>query len=269
VEEPGFARTIPVIELLDDEVDLTPARRQPIATAEDTGEHAISTRERLAVLMADLPRLMPRVVAADKSAGSPPTVSVADLVKSGALQIVGPVRTSSKQSVNADDRPVLTGKDVALGREASGRADERLTPEVVLEPGDVVVPIVARKLTARVVTTEGLLLGTGIYLLRPNPAALDPWFLAGQLRTSANERQAISLSGTLRFDVRRAHVPRMALEEQRRHGEAFRRLDAFDDALRQAATLGAELVRMTADGLARGVLQPRDDFNLGGTDVDA
>jgi SAM-dependent methyltransferase len=268
-EESGFARAVPVIELLDDEVDLTPARRYPITTAEDTGAHAVRTRERLAVLITELARLMPEVVVTDNSTGPPSTVSVADLVKSGALEIFGPVRTSSQQSVGADDRPVLTGKDVVLGRAASGRADERLTPEVVLKPGDVVVPIVARKLTARVVTTDGVLLGSGLYLLRPNPAALEPRFLAGQLRTSANERQAISLSGTLRFDVRRAHVPRIGLEEQRRHGEAFRRLDAFDDALRQAATLGGDLVRMTADGLAHGVLQPQRDLDSRGEDGSA
>jgi hypothetical protein len=116
----------------------------------------------------------------------------------------------------------------------------------------------ATQLTSRVVTAGGPLLGRNLFLLRPNPAALDPWFLAGQLRSSANERQASSLSGTLRFDVRRAQVPRIALDEQRRYGEAFRRLDAFDSALRHTAALGADLVRMTADGLARGVLRPGD-----------
>ena len=49
---------------------------------------------------------------------------------------------------------------------------------------------------------------------------------------------------------------RLPLEEQRAHGEAFRRLDAFESAIRQAASLGAELVQLTADGLARGALRP-------------
>ena len=122
--------------------------------------------------------------------------------------------------------------------------------------GDVVVPMIARQLTARVVTAEGALLGRNLYLLRPNPAALDSWFLAGQLRTSTNERQASSLSGTLRFDVRRAQVRRVSREEQERYGEAFRRLHAFESAIRQAASLGAELAQLTADGLAQGGLAP-------------
>ena len=86
--------------------------------------------------------------------------------------------------------------------------------------------------------------------------AVDPWFLAGQLRSSANEKQTSSLGGTMRFDIRRAQVRRLPLDEQRAYGEAFRRLCAFESAIRQAADLGAELVRLTADGLALGVLEP-------------
>lgn len=120
--------------------------------------------------------------------------------------------------------------------------------------------MIARQLTARVVTAEGVLLGRNLYLLRPNAAALDPWFLAGQLRTSANEKQSSSLSGTMRFDIRRAQVRRLSLDEQRVHGDAFRRLVAFESAIRQAASLGAELAQLTADGLARGILRPDADI---------
>jgi SAM-dependent methyltransferase len=259
VEEAAFARAVPVIELLDEEVDLTPARRHPAADAGDTGEHLVRTRDRLAAIVTELPRLMPDIVA-DKQAVAPLTVSIADLAKAGALQIIGPVRpaTSGADAETADDRPVLTVQDVVQGREASGRADGELTPEIVVVEGDVVVPMVARQLVARVVTAGGSLLGRNLYLLRPNPAALDPWFLAGQLRTSTNERQASSLSGTLRFDIRRAQVRRLPLAEQRAHGEAYRRLVAFEGALREAASLGAELVQLTADGLAAGALRPEE-----------
>jgi hypothetical protein len=106
------------------------------------------------------------------------------------------------------------------------------------------------------VPTDGAVLGRNLYLLRPNEAAVDPWFLAGHLRTSGNERQASSLSGVNRFDVRRVRVPRMSLAEQRRYAEVFRRLHTFDAAMRQAADLAADLVQMAADGLARGIVQP-------------
>ncbi|MEU8264268.1 N-6 DNA methylase [Micromonospora sp. NPDC048999] len=257
VEEAGFARAVPVIELLDEEVDLTPARRQPAVAGAATGEHLVRTRERLAAVVGDLPALMPQVTPVPEGLDGQ-FLTVGELVRVGALHLLGPIRAVSAEAGEpaAGGTPVLTVPDVLAGEGPSGRDDGKLGQEIPLAVGDVVVPMIARQLTARVVTTEGALLGRNLYLLRPNPAALDPWFLAGQLRTSANEKQASSLSGTLRFDIRRAQVRRLPLEEQRANGEAFRRLDAFESAIRQAASLGAELVQLTADGLARGAVRP-------------
>ncbi|MEV4467376.1 N-6 DNA methylase [Micromonospora echinofusca] len=262
VEEAGFARAVPVIELLDEEVDLTPARRQPAGGVEQTGEQLVRTRERLAAIVGDLPALMPQISHPTEGSASPAT-SVADLIRGGALQLLGPARISAAGQPHVDvppaagsGSPVLTVPDVLAGVDASGQVDDRLGQEIPLAVGDVVVPMVASTLTARVVTAEGTLLGRNLYLLRPNPAALDPWFLAGQLRTSANEKQASSLSGTLRFDIRRAQVRRLPLDEQRAHGEAFRRLAQFESAIRQIALLGTDFVRLAADGLAGGQLRP-------------
>ncbi|WP_434740296.1 N-6 DNA methylase [Micromonospora sp. SH-82] len=227
VEQPGFARAVPVIELLDDDTDLTPARRQATAEPARTGEHLIRTRDRLAVLVKELPALIPQdAPTADGETG--PTVTVAELSRTGALELVGPSRSGNT--------------------------------EVPLAPGDVLVPMLGRQLTPRVVTAAGEQLGRNEHLLRPNPAALDPWFLAGQLRTSTNEKQTSSLSGTLRFDIRRAQVRRLPLADQRAQGEAFKRLDAFESALREAATLGEELIQLAADGLASGTLRPNRDL---------
>ncbi|MCX4390536.1 N-6 DNA methylase [Micromonospora peucetia] len=263
VEEAGFARSVPVIELLDEEVDLTPARRQPAVGGEQTGEHLVRTRERLAAIVGGLPALMPQVNPTSERA-APLVTSVADLIRGGALHLIGPVRVTSAAGQPQVDvlprsesrSPVLTVADVLAGVEASGEVDERLGQEIPLMVGDVVVPMIAHMLTARVITAEGTLLGRNLYLLRPNPAALDPWFLAGQLRTSANEKQASSLSGTLRFDIRRAQVRRLPLDEQRAHGEAFRRLAEFESAIRHIALLGADLAQLAADGLAGGQLRP-------------
>ncbi|MEU2613097.1 N-6 DNA methylase [Micromonospora sp. NPDC007271] len=258
IEEAGFARAVPVIELLDEEVDLTPARRQPAVEGKATGEHLVRTRERLAAIVADLPALMPQVAPAPEGPDGA-FLSVGELARAGALQLIGPIRAGSAEGgeSSAGGPPVLTVQDVLSGEAPSSRDDGRLGQEIRLAVGDVVVPMIARQLTARVVTTEGVLLGRNLYLLRPNPAALDSWFLAGQLRTSANEKQASSLSGTLRFDIRRAQVRRLSLDEQRAHGEAFRRLDRFESAIRQTAALAAELVQLAADGLARGVVSPK------------
>ncbi|MEU8130022.1 N-6 DNA methylase [Micromonospora sp. NPDC049049] len=256
IEEAGFARAVPVIELLDEEVDLTPARRQPAVVGEASGEHLVRTRERLAAIVGELPALLPQVTPAPDGPDGL-FLTVGELAKTGALQLIGPVRAGTSAPA-PDGPPVLTVPDVLAGVEASGRGDDRSGQEIPLAVGDVVVPMIARQLTARVVTADGALLGRNLYLLRPNPAALDPWFLAGQLRTSANEKQSSSLSGTMRFDIRRAQVRRLSLDEQRAHGDAFRRLDAFESAIRQAASLGAELAQLTADGLARGSIRPDD-----------
>ncbi|GGM63766.1 type II restriction endonuclease subunit M [Micromonospora sonchi] len=260
VDQAGFARAMPTIELLDEEVDLTPARRQPAVAGEATGEQVVRTRERLAAVVGDLPALMPRVTPAPDGPDGE-FLTVGELVRSGALHLLGPIRAAAPESVGpvAGGPPVLTVQDVLDGEPPSGHDDGRLGQQIPLAVGDVVVPMVARQLTARVVTAEGALLGRNLYLLRPNPAALDPWFLAGQLRTSTNEKQASSLSGTLRFDVRRAQVRRLPPDEQRVYGAAFQRLDTFESAVRQAALLGAELVQLTAEGLARGSLRPDGD----------
>ncbi|RAO17581.1 N-6 DNA methylase [Micromonospora noduli] len=260
VEEAGFARAVPVIELLDEEVDLTPARRQPAVVGEASGEHLVRTRERLAAIVGELPALLPQVTATPTEAPASGTLTVAELARTGALQVIGPIRSTPSRaeggSVAHGQGPlVLTGRDVVAGVDASGHDDGTLLERVPLMAGDVVVPVAARQLISRVITSDGVLLGAHLYLLRPNPAALDPWFMAGQLRNSANDKQTTSLSGS-RVDVRRAQIRRLPLDEQRAHGEAFQRLIAFESAVAEVGSLSAELVRLTADGLAAGALHP-------------
>ncbi|RAO51551.1 Site-specific DNA-methyltransferase (adenine-spe cific) [Micromonospora saelicesensis] len=260
VEEAGFARAVPVIELLDEEVDLTPARRQPAVVGEASGEHLVRTRERLAAIVGELPALLPQLTTTPTEAPASGILTVAELARTGALQVIGPIRSAPSGaeggSVAHGQGPlVLTGRDVVAGVDASGHDDGTLLERVPLMAGDVVVPVAARQLISRVITSAGVLLGAHLYLLRPNPAALDPWFMAGQLRNSANDKQTTSLSGS-RVDVRRAQIRRLPLDEQRAHGEAFQRLIAFESAVAEMGLLSAKLVRLTADGLATGALHP-------------
>ncbi|MER5442043.1 helix-turn-helix domain-containing protein, partial [Streptomyces sp. NPDC002790] len=69
---------------------------------------------------------------------------------------------------------------------------------VILEVGDVVVPVLGGAAAVRVVdeADAGAALGRGLALLRPEPTALDPWFLAGFLRSTANNRRASSYAST-------------------------------------------------------------------------
>jgi hypothetical protein len=90
----------------------------------------------------------------------------------------------------------------------------------------------------------------------PDSAVLDPWFLAGYLRSESAARYWSSLSGTHRIDARSVEVPRLSLADQRRYGAAFRRLHEFDQAIASATELGGQLAETLRDGLAAGTVRP-------------
>ncbi|MEV4134051.1 N-6 DNA methylase [Dactylosporangium sp. NPDC049742] len=247
------AHTVPVLDLLDEEVDLSPGRRHlGDADEADVGPRLADASRRLKKSSERIPGLLTDLVDGSVEAGASP-VTVGDLLRSGSLQILGPVRGGEGERAEG---VTLTVQDLTAGRPASGTADNRLTPRMVLQPGDVVLSVSERRLVARVNTESGPLLGRHLWLLRPDPQALDSWFLAGHLRTTVNERLAGSLLGTSRFDVRRIQLPRAALGEQRRQGEVFRRLNELNETIREATTLSADITRLTADGLASGRLRP-------------
>ncbi|MCF3169378.1 N-6 DNA methylase [Streptomyces violaceoruber] len=257
----GVSRVVPVVELLDDDVDLAPARHLP-RPAPGGGAFGLGEiREKLAETLRLTAELVPPAAVPAGSAHLPLT-TVGELARAGALRL----RTGTAAPGSAPV-PVLTEHDVLTGAapaapaappavEATGTDAEET---VLLEPGDVVVPVLGGGSAARVVdgTTAGAALGRNLQLLRPDPAALDPWFLAGFLRGTANHRQASSHASTAaRLDARRLHLPRMPLADQRRYGERFRELAAFEDALRTAGRLGGLLVQGMYDGLADGTVTP-------------
>ncbi|MFI8852691.1 N-6 DNA methylase [Streptomyces sp. 891-h] len=229
-EEPGVCATLPVIDLLDDEVDLSPARH---LLPGGTGTDAVA----LASVRADLERTLRRTLelsGADASApegeqppgpggAALPEATVGELARSGALEVH-----------TAGAEPVTTA------------------------PGDVVLPVTGRGAAHVVAEGEGgARLGKPLCLLRPDPTALDPWFVAGFLRSTANTRQASSYaSSASRIDVRRLRLPRLPLERQRAYGDRFRRLAEFEAALRRVGELGEEFVQGMFDGLADGTVPP-------------
>ncbi|MEH0419298.1 N-6 DNA methylase [Streptomyces sp. B21-083] len=254
VERPGVARSVPVIELLDDDVDLAPARHLPPPAAGD-GEHLSDVRERLGETLRLTADLTPPAPAGptDEQPGRWPLITIGELARGGAL-----VMRTGGNGGHARV-PVLTDHDVLAGTAPSGSLPESDEEAVRVEAGDVVVPVLGGGSVARVVdeVTAGAVLGRSLVLLRPDPAALDPWFLAGFLRGTANNRQASSYASTAtRLDVRRLQLPRLPLDEQRRYGARFRALAEFEEALRQAGRLGGQLVRGMYDGLTDGTVAP-------------
>ncbi|MEU5040457.1 N-6 DNA methylase [Streptomyces griseorubiginosus] len=251
-ERPGLARALPVIDLLDDDVDLAPARHLPPPTAADGAEQLTAVRERLGETLRLTADLTPPPAAGARPARWPLT-TIGELARGGALVL----RTGGNGGHARV--AVLTDHDVLSGTAPSGTLPESDEEAVLTEPGDVVVPVLGGGSVARVIdeATDGAALGRNLVLLRPDPAALDPWFLAGFLRGTANNRQASSYASTAtRLDVRRLQLPRLPLEEQLRYGERFRALDEFERALRHAGRLGEQLVRGMYDGLTDGTVAP-------------
>ncbi|MET9434786.1 N-6 DNA methylase [Streptomyces sp. NPDC006551] len=292
-QTPGASRSVPVIELLDDDVDLAPARHLPPPAAGGGAADLAQVRDHLAETLGRTVALAPpptSPASADPAAARLTGVTVGELARTGALELraggagtiggataaPGPAsrgtagtdasgtggRDAGGTGADGPARPVrmLTEHDVLAAQPPSGTLPEGPPEEpVLLRAGDVVVPVLGGGSVARVVdaATAGAALGRNLQLLRPDPAALDPWFLAGFLRGTANNRQASSYASTAtRLDVRRLQLPRLPLTEQQRYGERFRRLAEFEDALRLAGRLGEQLVQGLYDGLADGTVAP-------------
>ncbi|MFB7951046.1 N-6 DNA methylase [Streptomyces sp. NPDC056045] len=249
----GAGRAVPVIELLDDDVDLAPARHLPPPAAAGGPAELVGVRQRLTETLGLTGTLTPPAVTLSAPAHWPLT-TVGELARAGALQL----RAGGS---GTGPTPVLTEHDVLGATAPSGSLPADGPPEepVLVEAGDVVVPVLGGGSVARVVdgATAGAALGRNLQLLRPDPAALDPWFLAGFLRGTANNRQASSYASTAtRLDARRLQLPRLPLAEQRRYGDRFRALAEFEDALRLAGRLGGQLIQGMYDGLTDGTVRP-------------
>lgn len=268
---PGVAQAAPIIDLLDETVDLTPARHvrtTPVPTMPDelaAISYELRTRLRraatgLITLSGGQP--WPPVGAAPLSWR---TASIADLLRGDALNLLrapASIRSSSSPIIADPSAPLtLTSRDVMSHRPASGPAEEEPAGiEIEIREGDVILPELLQNGagTARVADARdaGLHLGRHLHLLRPDPARLDPWFLAGFLAAEENLSAASSGTTVIRLDPRRLRVPLLPLAEQQRYGRAFRQLNALRTAADIASRLADETARTLAAGLTGGALQP-------------
>ena len=249
-ERPGTARAVPVVDLLDEDVDLTPRRHLPVpfvSAPVDVDGDRRRLRDLLSQLAAGAPSgddPLPEIDAGVR------VMTVNELASTGAVFLRRPARPDPEAD-NVVTARVLTGQDVARGRPASATdevdADEVRNPPI--RAGDVLVPAVARTVVARVATEDdaGAYPARSVVVVRTDPQVIDPWYLAGFLSSGDGGRQAerlsTSLGGHIRVDLRRVHLPLPPIEVQRRYGEAFQRLDEFRRNLRTAHDLGQQLVR--------------------------
>lgn len=250
-DEPGVSRAVPIIDLLDEEVDLTPARHVSAPAPDRMAERFTQARHSLGAMIDELTGLIPDLEPVP-DAGGLAAIPVAELARTGQLTLYhAPMRRDS----GPGDQALLTAEDVIDGRPATGQGepDER---SVALRAGDVVVAVAAGRFAVRVVETGGAVLGAGLTMLRVDSEQLDAQFVAGALRSSANVQTSIvATGGTGRADIRRARVPALPLAQQRQYGEVFRRTERLQAAIRSITASGTELSQLLADGVAEGALR--------------
>ncbi|TMR24059.1 SAM-dependent methyltransferase [Nonomuraea turkmeniaca] len=229
-------QTVRIIDLLADEVDMTPARHQ---RRDDVGRAFAEARDRFLAAAAVPPDLKVLEQPLDQ-----PATTLGDLIKEG---LVTTSQAPPRMAADGGEVPVLTADDVLNGTPPSGSTTMQ-QGLIAIRPGDVV----ASYSSVRVMADGGAVLGPHLTLYRVDARRLDPDFLAGYLRAAGGR----ATTGSSRFDVRRTRLPRLSLKEQKAYGEAFRQLAVLEDAIRETSTLGQTLIRLGLDGLADGHLHP-------------
>jgi hypothetical protein len=230
------ARTVPVIELLDDDVDLSPEHHLQRRASVEAGRRVV---ELLATDGADLPALRPVEGVCDR-----PSATVAELARRGVLTVRHAQRDIAAPEPGDGGVAVLTVSDLATGTTPTGRAAVTAARTRV-RPGDVVGAPMGR---ARVADRPAVL-GPALTAYRMDPDQLDPEYLAGILRSTPAPVGTSSRYG------HRVRVPLLPIGEQRALGTAFRGLLDAADTARAAAERADTLLRLGGEGLVEGWLQ--------------
>ncbi|MFE7750328.1 N-6 DNA methylase [Streptomyces sp. NPDC057428] len=255
---PDGAVRIPLLDLLDDEVDVTPGRYTSAGSDPSDVELTASWNE-LAGSLVQLNGLVKSLSTLGVSAGeSRTTATVGDLMKAGALTLRAGQQPADTAGPRPGDSglPLLTVADLLV----DGTPSAEIAPEsapTVAEEGDVVVAGVIRAFRAWVHDGPPIALGPQLHALRADPEKLNTHFLAGCLRAPSNGRQAgTHASSSSRVDIRRLQVLQLPLEEQAAYAEAFRHLTSFTRLLTRADALGQQLAGEIGGQLAAGGLTP-------------
>ncbi|TDB95700.1 SAM-dependent methyltransferase [Actinomadura sp. 7K534] len=267
-EIPGTARAVPTIDLMDDLVDLSPARHvrtAPVIPPDAALRDVLKLAERLKANVAALTEAteIGPLASAGEASRTWRSATIADLARGGALAVHRGVRASATDTPPTDlaDRPVLRARDLIGGTRAGGDAREtRLADPFVIEAGDVLVTqIVGPQGVATRVAGDGeagCLLGNGVFLLRADPDRLDPWFLAGFVSAPDNISQATTGTSTHQLVASRLRVPLLPLDEQTAYGQAFRQVHDLRTSAQNAATCADEMADLIAATLSGGALLP-------------
>lgn len=256
---------VPVVDLLGEETDLTPARHVPPAVATSAVELNRSwTRfDQSLVAVRDAGQAL-RPLASARSPQARVAVSVGELEAADALALT-PGGTLPEGALRRGPRPdqgvpVLMAAHLGEGQGEQwwmtaddverGERERKLT---VTSSGDIVVVTTFTEFDAWVETSAPNVLGPHLQRLRVDPERLDPWFLAACLRVRFNARQAgTHASVSSRVDVRRLRALRLPMDEQRRYGAIHRQLIEFERAAVELSSVSGALSGTLSELLAVG-----------------
>jgi hypothetical protein len=257
---------VPLIDLLDDVVDLTPARRVTTDGHLRAADLETSWR-RFAALLHELESAresLSKIELGTSGSAAIGMITVGELIRAGVLRLktgqLPPDGAIRAGELGVDGVPVLTMPDLLTDGKPSGwlpQAEIAGSGLVTSERGDVVIGGLSRRFFAWVEEGPATVLSAQIHALWADPAALDPWFLAGCLRAPANVRQAgTHASSSARVDVRKLQVRQLPLDRQRRYGEVFREIARLEADVRDLSQTAESLTLELRDGLASGQLRP-------------
>lgn len=259
---PGFAASIPAIELLATEADLTPRKWVESPTAAKAGDvlqdiveirNMTAEHERKFAAAPKLPEHLPLT-----PAEAAPPWRISDLVADGHVTILRATRITPDDYRSSGTR-VITQRDLRgkTPREEWRfvNVDELDRPPVITKPGDVLMATIGEKPYAVVEETGGIVLGGSLEALRIHVGWLDPVVVAALLGSSETAR--FLTGGAIKHvKLRDLAIPRLMPEEMRELRSLLEQLQKTEELAAETAGGAAELRARIVDGLAAGVIRP-------------
>ncbi|MFE3769610.1 N-6 DNA methylase [Streptomyces sp. NPDC059122] len=264
---PPATVSVPTVDLLGEETDLTPARHVPPALAASGVDLSRSWARFDTALLAmrdagDALRPLTSVREPQERAHA----TVGEWEAAGAATLT-PGGAFPDGALKRGPRPDGAVPVLMVGHLREGQGEEwwlavddvergeREGTLTVTAFGDVVVVTTLAEFDAWVESSEPTVLGPHLQRIRVDPERVDPWFLAACLRVRFNARQAgTHASVSSRIDVRRLRALRLPIAEQRQWGAVHRRVTEFERATAELASVGSALSGTLSELLAVGQL---------------
>lgn len=264
-----LASRVAAIDLLDEHVDLTPARRVP--TSESiTATTLLRSWTRLRTMISEIQALSEELakIEPDEAAVGPGSLTLEDLIQSKSVslrsgQLPPNDIVSTHPFPGGKAIPLCTIADLSSHNTTLRWVDATSLRSSVVQkaltltvPDDVVLSGSSRWFDSWVDTEAPTAIGNQLFVITPGPD-VDPWFLAGCLRSPRNARLADTHTSSVhsRVDIRHLTLPRLPLVEQQEYGQLFRRLRALQSSISEIGDIGEILNRGLHDLLTAGAIR--------------